>query len=42
MIGNVITVILINTFFQPASTVIDEEAYFGDFLVTDVKNTTYI
>ena len=42
MIAKAITVILIITFLQPASTVIDEEAYFGDVLFTDVTDTTYI
>jgi hypothetical protein len=42
MIGTVITAILMITFLQPASTVIDEEAYFGDILASDVKYYLYI
>jgi len=34
MINNLMTLILIITFLQPAITVIDEEAYYGDARVT--------
>jgi len=36
------TLILIITFLQPAITVIDEEAYYGDARVTEVKIWSYL